>query len=85
MHLAPDTHLTPLQGLAGSAGFDFWAKADCKDSVAPKNLPEYWKAVLMQVLVLVLLVQVVLMQVQVLVLVLVFLLLLRMFIMSPWR
>ena len=37
------------KGLSGSAGFSFWAKADGKDSVAPKNLPEYWKQVLMQV------------------------------------
>jgi len=37
------------KGLSGSAGFNFWAKADSKDSVAPKNLPEYWKQVLMQV------------------------------------
>ena len=37
------------KGLSGSAGFSFWAKADCKDCVAPKNLPEYWKQVLMQV------------------------------------
>lgn len=37
------------RGLSGSAGFNFWAKADSKDSVAPKNLPEYWKQVLMQV------------------------------------
>jgi len=32
-----------------SAGFSFWAKADSKDCVAPKNLPEYWKQVMMQV------------------------------------
>ena len=37
------------KGLSGSAGFNFWAKADSKDSVAPKNLPEYWKQVIMQV------------------------------------
>jgi len=37
------------RGLSGSAGFNFWAKADSKDSVAPKNLPEFWKQVLMQV------------------------------------
>ena len=37
------------QGLSDSGGFNFWAKADSKDSVNPKALPEYWKAVLMQV------------------------------------
>jgi len=37
------------KGLSGSGGFDFWAQANCKDSVTPKNLPEYWKEVLKQV------------------------------------
>lgn len=37
------------KGLSDSGGFNFWAKADSKDSVNPKALPEYWKAVLMQV------------------------------------
>jgi len=37
------------KGLSGSAGFSFWAKADTKDCVALKNLPEYWKQVIMQV------------------------------------
>ena len=31
------------------AGFGFWAKADSKDCVTAKNLPEYWKQVIMQV------------------------------------
>ena len=30
--------------------FGFWAKADSKDCVTAKNLPEYWKQVIMQVL-----------------------------------
>ena len=38
------------KGLSGSGGFDFWAQANCKDSVSPKNLPEYWKEVLKQVI-----------------------------------
>jgi len=37
------------KGLTGSAGFNFWARADSRDSVDQKNLPEYWKQILMQV------------------------------------
>lgn len=37
------------KNISDAAGFSFWAKADSKDCVAPKNLPEYWKQVMMQV------------------------------------
>eukprot|EP00088_Acartia_fossae_P000937 TRINITY_DN10349_c0_g1_i4.p1 TRINITY_DN10349_c0_g1~~TRINITY_DN10349_c0_g1_i4.p1 ORF type:complete len:495 (-),score=84.80 TRINITY_DN10349_c0_g1_i4:248-1732(-) len=37
------------KNISSSAGFDFYAKADVKDSISPKNLVEYWKQVLMQV------------------------------------
>jgi len=37
------------KNVSDAAGFSFWAKADSKDCVAPKNLPEYWKQVIMQV------------------------------------
>jgi len=37
------------KNISNSAGFEFYAKADVKDSISPKNLLEYWKQVLMQV------------------------------------
>jgi len=37
------------KGLTGSAGFNFWARADSRDCIDNKNLPEYWKQILMQV------------------------------------
>ena len=39
-----------FKGLSGSGGFDFWAQANSKDGKDPKNLPEYWKEVLQQVI-----------------------------------
>ena len=38
------------KGLSGSGGFDFYAQEHSKNSLTPKNLPEYWKEVLKQVL-----------------------------------
>jgi len=37
------------KNISSSAGFEFYAKADGKDSISPKNLQEYWKQVIMQV------------------------------------
>jgi len=37
------------KSISSSASFEFYAKADGKDCISPKNLTEYWKQVLMQV------------------------------------
>ncbi|XP_023335234.1 crossover junction endonuclease EME1 isoform X2 [Eurytemora carolleeae] len=37
------------KSVSSSASFEFYAKAEGKDCISPKNLVEYWKQVLMQV------------------------------------